>query len=224
MSWSAAPEVTAAADAAEVEPTPAAAATLFGDRIGLAERYAALLLGPGTVRGLLGPREGTRIWTRHVLNCAVVAELVPAGAAIADLGSGAGLPGIVLAIARPDLTVTLVEPMARRAEFLTEAVDLLGLEGVKVQRCRAEDLVRTDRGRFDVVTARAVTDLLTLSGWSRPLVRRGGVLLAMKGARAEEELAAARPALARAGMVADVRVAGDGVLVDPTTVVAVRFP
>lgn len=224
MSWSSAASpaaVTSAGAAAGVEEMPAVAADVFGDRLALAQRYAALLCGPGITRGLLGPREGQRVWSRHLLNCAVVVELIPAGAVVADLGSGAGLPGVVLALLRPDLEVTLVEPMARRCEFLDEVLGELTLDRVKVRRGRAEDPAGTLAKQFDVVVARAVADLSTLHGWARPLLRPGGRLLAMKGARADEEIAQAAPALRRDGVTAAVRTLGVGRLVEPTTVVVV---
>ncbi|HVF18750.1 MAG TPA: 16S rRNA (guanine(527)-N(7))-methyltransferase RsmG [Mycobacteriales bacterium] len=224
MSWSAAPEVADPAPGAAIPDTesrPAAAALLFGARLPLAERFVDALVGPGVVRGLIGPREGARIWTRHVLNCAVVAELVPAGAAVVDLGSGAGLPGIVLALVRPDLRVTLVEPMARRTEFLTEVVAQLGVSEVKVHRGRAEEHASCAAASYDVVIARAVTDLTTLHAWSSPLLRRGGCLLAMKGGRADEEIAAAAAVFRRDRVMATKHVLGADLLAEPTTVVAV---
>jgi 16S rRNA (guanine527-N7)-methyltransferase len=198
---------------------------VFGDRLRLAERYAELLTTDAVVRGLIGPREAPRIWERHLLNCAVVAELIPMGASVVDVGSGAGLPGIVLAVARPDLTVTLVEPLARRAAFLTEAVTALGLDRTTVVRARAEECV----GKLpsaDVVTARAVAPLDRLAGWCLPLATAGGRLLALKGATAEAELASLLSghveALARLGAgAATVRSCGDGLLDEPTTVVEI---
>jgi 16S rRNA (guanine527-N7)-methyltransferase len=199
-----------------------AAEELFGDRLPLAVRYAELLATDGVVRGLLGPREASRIWDRHLLNCAAVAELVPVGATVVDVGSGAGLPGIVLAVARPDLTVTLVEPLARRAAFLSEAVAILGLEPTTtVVRARAEDSVGTI-APADVVTARAVAPLDRLTAWCLPLAAVGGRLLALKGASAADEVAEHRDALARLGAGTPVvRECGGHVLVEPTTVVEV---
>jgi 16S rRNA (guanine527-N7)-methyltransferase len=177
-------------------PAPLAARGVFGSgRLPLAERYAAWLAGDGVVRGLIGPREVPRLWERHLLGCAVVSEAVPEGASLADVGSGAGLPGLVLAIARPDLRITLVEPLLRRTTFLEEVVDDLGLDQVEVVRARAEELhgART----FDVVTSRAVAPLDRLLGWCLPLAGPSGAVLAMKGSRAGEEVAAAAPALRR---------------------------
>jgi 16S rRNA (guanine527-N7)-methyltransferase len=171
-----------------VEPPPEAAA-VFGDRLELARRYAVHLVGSGVERGLIGPREAPRIWDRHILNCAVVAELLPDGARTVDLGSGAGLPGIPLALARPDLSVVLVEPLARRVDWLREVVEDLDLP-VTVERGRAEEPgVRARWEGADVVTARAVAPLARLAGWALPLLRPGGVMLALKGASADAEVA-----------------------------------
>ncbi len=203
------------------EPPPQAAA-LFGDRLDAVRRYADLLCDAGVVRGLIGPREVPRIWDRHLLNCAVVEELIPPGASVDDVGSGAGLPGIVLALARPDLEVTLVEPLLRRATFLSEVVEALDLRRVTVVRARAEELARRPGPGVDVVTARAVAPLGRLASWCLPLLRPGGVLLALKGDRAADELATARDELVRAGAgPVDVRLIGAGVIDPPATVVVV---
>jgi 16S rRNA (guanine527-N7)-methyltransferase len=177
----------------DTEPAvPPQARAVFGPGLDAAIEYARLLATEGTVRGLIGPREVPRVWERHLLNSAAIASLVPASARVVDVGSGAGLPGIPLALARPDLTVALLEPLARRVAFLTECVDRLGLERVTVVRGRAEEgPVRRDLGGADVVTARAVAPLDRLAGWCLPLLRPGGLLLAMKGSTAAEELAAA---------------------------------
>jgi 16S rRNA (guanine527-N7)-methyltransferase len=176
----------------DTEPAvPPEARAAFGPAVDAAIEYARLLATEGTVRGLIGPREVPRLWDRHLLNSAAIASLVPAGARVVDVGSGAGLPGIPLALARPDLTVTLLEPLARRVAFLTECVDRLGLERVTVVRGRAEEgPIRRELGGADVVTARAVAPLDKLAGWCLPLLRPGGLLLAMKGSTAAEELAA----------------------------------
>jgi 16S rRNA (guanine527-N7)-methyltransferase len=163
------------------------------DRLPLAERYATLLATAGVERGLIGPREAPRLWERHLLNCLALSSAVPAGASVVDLGSGAGLPGLVLAIGRPDVEVTLVEPLLRRATFLEEAVTDLGLVGVRVRRMRADAL--HGRQRFDVVTARALAPLDLLLGWAMPLVAARGSLLAMKGNSAADEVAGAAEAL-----------------------------
>jgi 16S rRNA (guanine527-N7)-methyltransferase len=186
---------------------------LFGDGYTTALEFDRLLCGEGVRRGLVGPREAERMWDRHVLNCAAIAPAFPPGASVVDVGSGAGLPGVALAIARPDLRIVLLEPLLRRSTFLSEAVEALGLARVEVRRGRAEEL----HGQVvaDVVTARAVAPLDRLAGWCLPLVRPGGSLLAMKGARAAEELSAAADLLTRLG-AADwsVEVHGAGV-VDP---------
>lgn len=166
---------------------PENATQVFGTGIDSALHYARLLRTDGVERGLLGPREGARVWERHLLNSVVLAELIPVDAHVVDLGSGAGLPGLPLAIARPDLRVTLVESMLRRSTFLEECVAALGLSGVEVRRARAEELA--GRVTADVVTARAVARLTTLLPWSIPLVRPGGSALALKGASVVDELA-----------------------------------
>lgn len=163
----------------------------------LAERYAAWLAGAGTVRGLIGPREVPRLWERHLVNCAVLAELIPQGVRVCDIGSGAGLPGLVLAIARPDLQITLVEPLLRRTTFLTEVVEDLGLDHVRVARGRAEEF--PERHVFDVVTSRAVAPLDRLLGWSMPLVAPEGALVALKGASVADEVQEHRKVWQRMG-------------------------
>lgn len=183
------------------ETTPSAPASARGvfaaDRLPLAERYAALLASDGVVRGLIGPREVPRLWDRHLVNCALLAELIPPASEVCDIGSGAGLPGLVLAIARPDLTVTLVEPLLRRTTFLEEAIERLELARVEVVRARAEEL--HGQRRFDVVTSRAVAPLLRLLGWSMPLVAPEGALVAMKGSSVAEEIREAGDVLAALG-------------------------
>ncbi len=188
-------------------------------------RYAALLSSAGVERGLIGPREVPRLWDRHLLNCAVAVPLVPADADVIDVGSGAGLPGIVWAIARSDLRVTCLEPLQRRATFLEEVVTELDLtDRVHVVRARAEDIVR-GRGpvtslRAQVVTARAVAPLERLAGWTVPLVQPGGELLALKGRSAAEEVQASATVLERLGIVSiEVVECGLGVVDPPTTVV-----
>lgn len=204
----------------ETPPAPEVARGVFSTRLPIAEAYADLLTGDGTLRGLIGPREVPRIWERHILNCAMVTELMPEHASVCDIGSGAGLPGVVIAIRRPDLHVVLVEPLLRRTTFLDEAVAVLGLANVTVHRGRAEDL--HDRQEFDVVTARAVAPLERLVGWSLPLVRTGGVFLAMKGSGAHAEVEASDAALHRFGGVdVSVEVVGVGVVEPPVTVVKV---
>jgi 16S rRNA (guanine527-N7)-methyltransferase len=197
---------------------PAAAAQVFGDRLSLAVRYAELLATAGVERGLIGPREAPRLWDRHLLNCAVVGELLPHGVTVIDVGSGAGLPGVVLGIARADLHVTLLEPLARRVAFLEEVVAELGLDGVTVVRGRAEESV--GRLAAEVVTARAVAPLDRLAKWCLPLVAPGGRLLAMKGSTAAGEVVEHASALRRAGGgSARIVECGKGVVDPPTTVV-----
>ncbi|WP_030163265.1 16S rRNA (guanine(527)-N(7))-methyltransferase RsmG [Spirillospora albida] len=193
---------------------------VFGEALPVAERYAAFLAGAGVERGLIGPREADRLWERHLLNCAVVSEAVPAAARVVDIGSGAGLPGIVLAIVRPDLEVTLIEPLLRRTTFLDECVAMLGLGNVTVRRARAEDVA--DEFAVDVVTARAVAPLERLAGWALPLLRSGGELLALKGERAAGELDEARPVLERFGVrETELLQVGRGMVEPPTTLVRV---
>lgn len=194
---------------------PAAAERVFGDRTDLAAAYAALLASAGVERGLIGPRETDRLWDRHLLNSAVLGEAVPAGSDVVDVGSGAGLPGIPLAIARPDLHVTLVEPLERRTVFLQEVVSALGLDQVTVVRGRAED---HPAETADVVTSRAVAPLPRLMAWSLPLARAGGQVLALKGSRAGEEVASVpRAAWGRSGAAEPEVLQVGGEVVDPPT-------
>ncbi len=170
---------------------------MFGPALDLARRYAELLAGPGVEQGLIGPHETGRLWDRHLMNCAAVAELVPHPCSVIDLGSGAGLPGVVLAMLLPDSEIVLLEPMARRAAFLEECVRVLGLGNAAVHRARAEEV--TGELVADVVTARAVAPMERLAGLALGLVRPGGLVLAIKGAGAAQELALAGPALSRLG-------------------------
>lgn len=169
---------------------------MFGGSWPQLRQFAELLADAGVVRGLIGPREVPRLWERHLLNCAQIAPAFDHGARVCDLGSGAGLPGVVLALARTDLEVTLLEPLLRRTAFLNEIVDTLGLERVRVLRGRAEEHAGAG---FDAVTARAVAPLDRLVGWALPMCRPGGKLVAMKGEGAAAELATATDALNRAG-------------------------
>jgi 16S rRNA (guanine527-N7)-methyltransferase len=190
-------------------------------RFPLVERYVGWLAGAGTERGLIGPREVPRLWDRHVLNSAVVGEWVPQGVRVADIGSGAGLPGLVLALARPDLEVTLVEPLLRRATFLEEVVADLGVP-VRVVRARAEELHGAES--FDVVTSRAVAPLDRLSGWCMPLVAAGGAMVALKGASVVDEVAEHGDQLVRHGTtVPEVQALGGDVLESPTWAVRVSW-
>jgi 16S rRNA (guanine527-N7)-methyltransferase len=207
----------------EVSAAPRAAEALFGSRIDRARRYAEILAGAGVERGLLGPREVDRLWDRHILNSAAVEELLGADERIADIGSGAGLPGIPLALARPDLRLTLIEPLLRRSEFLREVIDDLGLE-IAIVRGRAEDRsVQQQVGEMDAVVSRAVASLDKLTKWSVPLLRAGGRMVAMKGERAEDEIQEHRRVMAAAGVV-DVRVmkCGADYLEPPATAVVAR--
>lgn len=211
-------------EGAPVPEPPPEAAEVFGDRLPVARRYAALLAGPGVERGLIGPREVERLWERHLLNCAAVGELLESGERVADIGSGAGLPGIPVAIVRPDVSVILVEPLLRRSEFLREAVAELDLVGVEVLRGRAEDpAVQRAAGNCDAVTSRAVASLDKIARWSLPLLRQGGRMLAMKGERAQAEVDELRGAMARLGAtgVGVVR-CGENYLDPPATVVLAR--
>lgn len=198
--------------------TPEAARRVFSsERLPLIEAYAASLGSDAVVRGLIGPREVPRLWERHLLNCAVLGDAIPADVSVCDIGSGAGLPGLVLAIARPDLAITLLEPLLRRTTYLEEVVADLGLDNVEVLRGRAEQL--HGERRFDVVTSRAVAPLERLLGWSMPLVAPQGALVAMKGSSVAEEIETAAPTLRKLGCAPpQVSVVGEGI-VDPQTVV-----
>ena len=194
--------------------------TVFGDRLPIVERYAEYLATAGVERGLIGPREVARLWDRHIFNCAAPVVRVPHGATVADVGSGAGLPGVVWAIARPDLHVTMIEPLLRRTTFLEEIATELGLANMSVLRARAEEV----SDQYDVVTARAVASLDKLSRWCMPLVRPGGMMLALKGRSAAEEVKKARGTLGRlnAGDVSIATYGEEWGLEVPTTVVEVQ--
>ena len=197
------------------------AAQLFGIGMGSASAYAEALSTTGVERGLLGPREVPRLWERHLLNCVVLKELIPSGVELADVGSGAGLPGLPLAIARPDLTVYLIEPLLRRVVWLQEVVGMLGLTNVEIIRGRANVVAEAGQD-FDVVTARAVAPLPGLLTLCLPLVRPGGEFLAMKGDSASEELTQAQSLLEGLGAAHwSVVRCGEGIVETPTTVVRV---
>ncbi|MFP1602795.1 16S rRNA (guanine(527)-N(7))-methyltransferase RsmG [Microbacterium sp. 2216-1] len=199
------------------EPEPSVAAELFGARIDLARRFTDALVAEGETRGLIGPLELPRIWTRHVLNSAIAAPLF--NGSVADVGSGAGLPGLVLAIARPDVHFTLIEPMERRVAWLTEQVDALGLDNVRVMRARGEDVGL----EFDSVTARAVSALRTLIPITAPLVKDGGELILLKGHNVPAEIDAAQKVFKKFKVSdATVDVLGEGVLAEPTRVFRAR--
>ncbi len=207
----------------QVPPPPEIAKAIFGPRLDLARQYAELLAETGVTWGLLGPHEIDRIWERHLLNCAVVAELLQPGERVADIGSGAGLPGLVLAIVKPGLRVVLIESLLRRTEFLHHAVAELGLDA-EVIRGRAEDsAVRQNAGGCDAVVSRAVAALDKVTRWSMPLLRPGGRMLAIKGERAPDELREYRRVMAALGAT-DARVVECGVkyLSPPTTVVVAQ--
>ncbi|HZC52569.1 MAG TPA: 16S rRNA (guanine(527)-N(7))-methyltransferase RsmG [Mycobacterium sp.] len=206
-------------------PAPAVAEQIFGERLPMAQRYAELLATDGVERGLIGPHEAARIWDRHLLNCAVLGELVPLESRIVDVGSGAGLPGMALACRRPDLQVDLVESLTRRVTFLRDTAATLGLaEQVRVVHGRAEDReVRGSVGGAGWVTARAVAPLERLVGWCLPVLKPGGKLLAMKGAQAEAEMQAHRAAIGRlGGDEVSIMTCGNGIVDPPVNVVVVR--
>ncbi|MCK8672150.1 16S rRNA (guanine(527)-N(7))-methyltransferase RsmG [Rhodococcus sp. HM1] len=194
---------------------------VFGERFALAQEYHRSLSTDGVERGLIGPREVPRLWDRHLLNCAVLGELIEKDESVVDVGSGAGLPGIPLAIARPDLRITLVEPLLRRSVYLAEFVETHGLENVLVVRGRAEQPgVLQEAGGADVVTSRAVAPLAKLAKWSLPLIRVGGRMLALKGSSAADEIERDRDELERLGAGhLEVLECGVGLLETPTIVV-----
>lgn len=201
-----------------IEIEPAEASVVFGDRIELARRFTAALGEHGEERGLIGPLEPARLWSRHILNSAVAGPLFASGARVGDVGSGAGLPGLVLAIARPDVEWVLIEPMERRVTWLQEQTDALELQNVTIVRARGEEW--SEGAVLDAVTARAVSALKTLVPLTAPLVRVGGELVLLKGANAANEIEAASKQLRKYGLD-DVRVemVGDGVIAEPTRVV-----
>jgi 16S rRNA (guanine527-N7)-methyltransferase len=207
----------------EVSAAPGAAEAIFGSRMDRAQRYAEILAGAGVERGLLGPREVDRLWDRHILNSVAIGELLDPEERIADIGSGAGLPGIPLALARPDLRLTLIEPLLRRSDFLLEVVDDLDLE-ITIVRGRAEEQsVRQQAGEMDTVVSRAVASLDKLTKWSLPLLRPDGRMVAIKGERAEDEIREHRRVMAALGAV-DVKVVrcGADYLDLPATAVVAR--
>lgn len=218
MSADAQPEDHSDLDAFQVPP--GSARGVFGDRLELAEGYWRILATDGIDHGLIGPREVPRLWDRHILNCAVVAELIPDGVNVFDIGSGAGLPGVPLAIARPDLEITLIEPLLRRSTFLERTVEALGLTNVRVVRGRAEEkAVRSEVGTAEVVTSRAVAPLERLAKWCAPLVAAGGRMIAIKGSSAADEIERDRAVVGRTG-ITDLRVSTCGESLEtPTTVV-----
>lgn len=203
-------------DTSTLEVEPPVAAQIFGDRLDVVQQYVADLAQHGEELGLIGPLELPRLWTRHVINCGLLAPLLGSGR-VGDIGSGAGLPGLVLAAARPDATLVLIEPMERRVDWLTAEAERLGLENVEVVRARAEE-VQLD-GWLDQATARAVSALSKLIPLTAPLVKTGGQLLLMKGARVDDEIAAARKVIARHHLVdVEARELGVGLVAETTRV------
>jgi len=204
----------------EPEAEPNAAAQVFGDRIDLARGYAAALVRDSDLLGLLGPREMPKLWSRHILNSAVVAELIEPGKSVCDIGSGAGLPGIPLAIALPETEFTLIEPMERRSDWLISVVEELGLENVRILRARAEEVGEA----FDIATARAVSALPKLLRLCVPLVHHGGEILALKGSKAAEEIEEAKRIQKKLGVSSfKIEYAGAGFLTEPTLVVRTKL-
>ncbi|MGB3763033.1 MAG: 16S rRNA (guanine(527)-N(7))-methyltransferase RsmG [Ornithinimicrobium sp.] len=205
---------------AQARRPPRLAGEIFGEHLPQAIRYADLLVTTGIDHGLLGPREAPKVWDRHIINCAMVESLLPHRTRVIDIGSGAGLPGLALAIARPDLRVALIEPLARRTEWLQAAVEELGLTQVTVHRARAEEM--SGLIQASVVTARAVAKLDQLVGWAWPLLPIGGRLLALKGQSAADELEAAQPRLVSRGVTqTKVHFLGEDILEQPVRVVEV---
>lgn len=203
------------------EPVPAMAAEVFGPNLERAIAYAEALVEDSDQLGLLGPRELPKLWSRHILNSAVVAELLSSGESVADVGSGAGLPGIPMAIARPDVHFVLIEPMERRANWLQKQVVELGLDNVDVLRARAEEVGRSD---FDAVTARAVSALPKLLRMTVDLIRPGGRLIALKGERAQAEIDEAKPLSKKLRLKSfEIVYTGNAILSEPTRVVVVKL-
>jgi 16S rRNA (guanine527-N7)-methyltransferase len=202
------------------ESEPASAARIFGLNIDKARAYTAALIADGETLGLLGPREYPRIWTRHVLNSAVVAELVPAGVTVADVGSGAGLPGIPMAIAQPEAYFTLIEPMERRSDWLKEQVEKLELKNVSVLRARAEEVGEA----FDIVTARAVKALPQLLQMCVPMTKHGGEIIALKGEKAQLEIDDSKRLMKKLDIQSfDIVFTGEQFLDEPTRVVRTKL-
>ena len=205
----------------EVEVEPAVARQIFGDRIELARRYADLLVRDGDMLGLLGPRELPKLWSRHILNSAVVSDAIHKGENVADIGSGAGLPGIPMAIRMPEAHFTLIEPMERRADWLKQAIEGLALENVTVTRARAEEVAPK---QFDVVTSRALAALPKLLKMAVPLAKSGGRIVSLKGQKAAEEIAEATKLHKKLGIRSStVRYTGTDLLAEPTLVVETQL-
>ncbi|WP_048381901.1 16S rRNA (guanine(527)-N(7))-methyltransferase RsmG [Corynebacterium renale] len=196
---------------------------MFGENTDKAIAYHQSLATTGSERGFIGPREVPRLWDRHVLNCAVIGEAMDEGVHVIDIGSGAGLPGIPLAIARPDLRITLIEPLLKRSTYLREVCEELNLENVTVIRGRAEDAaIQKEAGSADIVTSRAVAPLGKLSRWSLPLVKVGGAMIAMKGSSVSEELERDADDIRKAGGgQGEIFTVGSSVLAEPTTLIKI---
>lgn len=211
------------ADQTTEYPVPAEAERIFGENTDKAIAYHQSLATTGSERGFIGPREVPRLWDRHVLNCAVIGEAMDEGVHVIDIGSGAGLPGIPLAIARPDLRITLIEPLLKRSTYLREVCEELNLENVTVIRGRAEDAaVQKEAGAADIVTSRAVAPLGKLSRWSLPLVKVGGAMIAMKGSSVSEELERDADDIRKAGGgQGEIFTVGSSVLAEPTTLIKI---
>lgn len=201
------------------DTTPQAASQVFGDRLAFAEAYHHSLATTAAERGFIGPKEVSRLWERHILNCAVISEAFDDNLKVADIGSGAGLPGIPLAIARPDLKITLIEPLLKRSTYLNEIVGELGLDNVIVVRGRAEE---QPKASFDAVTSRAVAPLGKLAGWSLPLLQGGGAMIALKGESVAEELERDAKLIAKAGgKDPEILTVGTATLDQPTTLIRI---
>lgn len=204
----------------DLELEPDSVVAIFGERAKLARAYAAALVRDGDTLGLLGPREMPRLWSRHILNSAVVAELVQPGDSVCDIGSGAGLPGIPMALVQPEANFTLIEPMERRSEWLLDLIEELGLENVRVFRARAEEVGDV----FDVATARALSALPKLLRLAVPLVRHGGEILALKGSKAADEIEDSKSLQKKLGIKSfEIVQAGVGLLPEPTLVVRTKL-
>lgn len=196
---------------------------IFGERTPLAIAYCQSLATDGHIRGFMGPREIPRLWERHILNCAVIGEAMGENKKVVDIGSGAGLPGIPLAIARPDLSITLIEPLLKRSTYLAEVVEFLSLGNVTVIRGRAEEKnIRNEVQGADIVTSRAVAPLGKLAQWSLPLVRKNGLMIAMKGSSVAEEIERdAQDIRAAGGGKPRIEYVGEKILIEPTTLVVI---
>lgn len=217
------PNRVASSELSETESEPAIAANLFGERIDLARQYAADLVIFGEPLGLIGPLELPRLWSRHVINSALLAPLIRGGGSVADVGSGAGLPGLVLAIARPDADFILIEPMERRVDWLQTETARLGLNNVTVVRARAEGAASSLQ--VDQLTARAVSALTKLLPLVTPLVAPGGELLLLKGASVDREVTAAEKVIRRLRLHStEVVILGEGVVDVPTRVFRASVP